>query len=113
LRLTQDKLEHSRSKLSAVEQTIRDLTNQYNEAEAKKQSLENGVQQCQIKLARAKRLIGGLGGESYRWDSRSKEYRESQYTIVGDVLLSSIFIVYFGPFSPHYRARALGESQWK
>lgn len=53
----------------AVEASIRSLESQYAEATAKKESLAQQVADCTVKLTRAEKLIGGLGGEKSRWQA--------------------------------------------
>ena len=53
----------------AVEASISSLESQYAEATAKKESLAQQVADCTVKLTRAEKLIGGLGGEKSRWQA--------------------------------------------
>lgn len=55
--------------LQAVEANIHSLESQYGEATAKKESLAQQVADCTMKLTRAEKLIGGLGGEKSRWQA--------------------------------------------
>lgn len=55
--------------LQAVEANIHSLETQYAEATAKKESLAQQVADCTVKLTRAEKLIGGLGGEKSRWQA--------------------------------------------
>lgn len=48
---------------------------------------------------RAETLLGGLGVEKSRWSEIAKSLNISLVNIVGDVLLSSGFIAYLGPFT--------------
>ena len=52
-----------------MEANIRGLEAQYAEATAKKESLAQQVADCTVKLTRAEKLIGGLGGEKSRWQA--------------------------------------------
>ncbi len=52
-----------------MEANIRSLEAQYAEATAKKESLAQQVAECTVKLTRAEKLIGGLGGEKSRWQA--------------------------------------------
>ena len=44
------------------------LLNRYDAGVAKKDELARKVEQCSVKLDRAEKLIGGLGGERIRWE---------------------------------------------
>ena len=53
-----------------MQQKLASLKAQFEENNKKKLQLEHDVDQCSKKLARAEKLIGGLGGEKTRseWD---------------------------------------------
>lgn len=46
---------------------------QLNESMAEKERLEKDVGHCTLKLERAEKIIGGLGGEKERWTNKSAE----------------------------------------
>lgn len=69
----------------------------------KKKELEDNIHQCEQKLIRAEKLIGGLGGEKDRWTENAKMLTERYYRITGDVLLSSGVVAYLGAFTVNYR----------
>jgi dynein heavy chain, axonemal len=69
----------------------------------KKKELEDNIQQCEKKLVRAEKLIGGLGGEKDRWTENAKSLEERYIKITGDVLLSSGVVAYLGAFTINYR----------
>ena len=58
---------------------------------------------CKVKLERAEKLIGGLGGEKIRWTASSRQLVIDYEALTGDVLLSSGCIAYLGAFSASYR----------
>lgn len=60
----------SQARLAAVEAKIASLEAAFEEATAKKASLAAQVEDCRVRLARADKLIGGLGGERARWQAR-------------------------------------------
>lgn len=69
----------------------------------KKKALEDNIFQCEQKLIRAEKLIGGLGGEKDRWTENAKLLGESYVRLTGDVLLSSGIVAYLGAFTVDYR----------
>jgi dynein heavy chain len=69
----------------------------------KKRELVDNIQQCEKKLVRAEKLIGGLGGEKDRWTESAKMLGEIYVKITGDVLLSSGVVAYLGAFTVSYR----------
>ena len=60
------------ARLAAVEAKIASLEAAFAEATAKKASLGAQVEDCRVRLARAGKLIGGLGGERARWQARRR-----------------------------------------
>lgn len=106
-----------------------------------KQDLEDDAQACRRKMANATALIDGLGGEKVsfqssispklihlfhlytifhlcpahvfqvRWTDSSAGFQTQIKHLVGDVLLSTGFLSYAGPFNQEYRSLLL--EQWK
>lgn len=56
-----------------------------------------------MQLARAEKLLSGLGSESVRWKVNVGELNEDLKNLVGNILLSAAFISYLGPFTAEYR----------
>lgn len=44
----------------------------------KKEQLESDIELCSIKLERAEKLIGGLGGERARWEETAQDLAKAQ-----------------------------------
>lgn len=76
-------------------------------SQARKQQLEDEVALCKVKLERATKLIGGLGGEKTRWGEVAKKLSVDYTNLTGDVLLSAGFIAYLGPYTAAFRERAI------
>jgi dynein heavy chain, axonemal len=68
-----------------------------------KMKLENDVADCEAKLDRATKLIGGLGGEKARWNEQSIILGGVYKNLTGDVLVSSGMIAYLGAFTSVFR----------
>jgi hypothetical protein len=47
------------------------------------------VADCQVKLQRADKLIGGLGGERSRWSVTVQQLQVDLHNVVGDVVLAA------------------------
>lgn len=60
-------LGETKQRLAAVQERLRALTEEHEKAVAQQEALQKEVDQCQVKLERANKLIGGLGGEKERW----------------------------------------------
>lgn len=71
--------------------------------------LEKQEEDTKTKLARADKLVGGLGSERERWERTVKELEDSQVNLVGDVLLCSGAIAYNGPFNMGYRKALIAD----
>jgi len=67
------------------------------------------VDLCAKKLDRAKKLIGGLGGEKQRWTEAAANFQRIYDNLLGDVLVSAAFIAYLGPFTLAFREHCLVE----
>lgn len=49
----------------------------------KKEKLEADIEMCSIKLDRAEKLIGGLGGEKARWEEAALDLAKAQVWLSG------------------------------
>lgn len=58
---------------------------------------------CDRKLSLANRLVNALGSELDRWSQSIIDLTELLKVIIGDVLLSSAFVSYVGPFNKTFR----------
>lgn len=54
------------------------------------------VSDCTIKLQRADKLIGGLGGERIRWQATVEQMGKDMINVVGDVVIAAGSIAYSG-----------------
>jgi len=106
---TMEELADAQAKLRAVQDKIDDLQAQFKEANEKKQALLEELTQCQVRLDRADKLIGGLGGEKIRWRQTVEQLGHDLINVVGDIVVASGSIAYAGPFTPAFRARMLKE----
>lgn len=61
------------------------------------------MEDCEAKLQRADKLIGGLGGEKVRWQDTVGALSRAMINVVGDVVVAAGAIAYSGPFTPQYR----------
>nr|AML30858.1 axonemal inner arm dynein heavy chain 2 [Marsilea vestita] len=95
--------------LKEVEEKLQKLQEQLDIMEKKKAALEQDVDNCQKKLSRAEKLIGGLGGEKVRWTNVGEELGKVYRNLTGDVLLASGYVAYLGPVTLPYRERVMSE----
>ncbi|XP_050390512.1 dynein axonemal heavy chain 1 [Patella vulgata] len=102
---TQRMLDEAKGRLQEVEEGIATLQAKYEDCVRKKEELENKCEQCEGRLGRADQLIGGLADEKDRWRESVDRLEKIVDNIVGDVLISSAYIAYLGPFTGEYRIR--------
>ena len=96
-------LNAKKAELKKVQDKLDELNAKLNELLAKKDQLEKDVESCKVKLDRAEKLIGGLGGEKTRWTAVAKKLNADYTNLTGDVLLSGGYIAYLGAFTAKYR----------
>eukprot|EP00762_Andalucia_godoyi_P000179 ANDGO_02454.mRNA.1 Dynein-1-beta heavy chain len=103
-------LNAKRAELRAVEEKMAKLQTQLEETQGKKVQLEKEVDDCTVKLDRAQKLIGGLGGERDRWSQSARELDRRIRNLTGDILIAAGVIAYLGAFTVPYRSDCV--SQW-
>jgi len=102
LRAKQAELKGIIDKLGAMEEKL-------EQNKIKKAELEADVELCSVKLERAEKLIGGLGGERSRWTEVSNALASAYVNLTGDVLVASGLISYLGAFNIKYREEIVNE----
>eukprot|EP00118_Oscarella_pearsei_P012540 m.93002 g.93002 ORF g.93002 m.93002 type:complete len:4173 (+) comp36767_c0_seq9:102-12620(+) len=102
-------LNEAKARLREVEEGIATLKQKYEECVAKKQDLTEKCDLCSARLGRAEKLIGGLKDEKVRWGESVSSFEGRLKNIVGDVLVSSGFVAYLGPFTGEFRAGLVAE----
>ncbi|XP_048258404.1 dynein axonemal heavy chain 1-like isoform X3 [Haliotis rufescens] len=100
---TQRILDSAKAKLQEVEEGIATLQAKYEDCVRKKDELEHKCSECEARLVRADKLIGGLADEKERWKESVDRLEMVIDNITGDVLVSSGYIAYLGPFTGEYR----------
>ena len=103
-------LKEKQAILKEVEDRIEALEANYTGAITKKESLQKEVSDCTVKLDRADRLIGGLGGEKVRWIETVGFLEKAEVNVVGDVLIAAGGVAYLGTFTGPFRQSL--EAQW-
>ncbi|XP_062127566.1 dynein axonemal heavy chain 3 [Drosophila sulfurigaster albostrigata] len=102
-----EKLNAKRAELQVILDKLQKLNDFFAEKSREKKRLEDDIENCEKKLNRAEKLLGGLGGEKTRWSEAAKNLHESISNIVGDVLLAGGCTAYLGFFTTEYRANIL------
>jgi len=86
-----------------VTDKLKALSDEFETMTKKKKGLEDNIAICSMKLDRAEKLIGGLGGEKDRWTENARVLGENYFNITGDVLLSAAVVAYLGAFTVRFR----------
>ncbi|KER25823.1 hypothetical protein T265_06797 [Opisthorchis viverrini] len=100
-------LKKTQAALHEVEEKLENLQNQLQATQDEKQRLEEEVLLCATKLERAKKLIGGLGGEKDRWSQAADHLLQVYSNLTGDILVSAGVIAYLGPFTSVFREECI------
>lgn len=98
-------LEVKRSQLREVQDRVASLEQILGERKASYQNMMDIVNDCELKLLRAKELIGGLGGEYTRWAETAKSLGQRYFRLTGDVLIASGIVAYLGVFTMQFRSK--------
>lgn len=102
-------LKKTQAALTQVEEKLENLQMQLQATQDEKQRLEDEVMLCATKLDRAKKLIGGLGGEKDRWGLAAERLQQIYDNLTGDILVSAGVIAYLGPFTSVYREQCVND----
>ena len=103
LREKQHVLDEAKSRLRAVEEGLQTLQARFNDCVSKKQDLEQRCKECEARLVRADKLIGGLADEKGRWQETVARLNNIIENIIGDILVAAGMVAYSGPFTGNYR----------
>ncbi|KAK3879380.1 hypothetical protein Pcinc_016045 [Petrolisthes cinctipes] len=107
LRLAMGDLNRAQAVLDEKQRKLDIVRGQYHAALAEKQKLIDAANVCRRKMQAAATLINGLVGEKMRWTKQSKSFRQQLGRLVGDVLLTTAFLSYAGPFNQEYRTKMI------
>ncbi|XP_057662092.1 dynein axonemal heavy chain 12 isoform X1 [Diorhabda carinulata] len=94
-----------RAQVEKLEEQLAVLREKLEVAQKKQQELQDEVDLCNNKLIRAKKLIGGLGGEKTRWTAAAEALQLQFDGLAGDILMSCGIISYLSPFNNAFRVR--------
>ncbi|CAF1941259.1 unnamed protein product [Rotaria magnacalcarata] len=109
LAIVKEVLATKKRELKKLEEGLRTLQVKYEDAIRKKNEYETKVDECNQRIVRAERLTTGLGDEKVRWQENVSMLDHSLENVIGDVLVSSGFVAYLGPFTTEYRDNMVKE----
>jgi dynein heavy chain len=104
------KLQAVQAKVADLQATLDRLTKEFDQANAEKQAAIQLVEDGQRRLDLATRLTSALADENVRWALGIETLKAERTLLIGDVLLSSAFISYIGPFTKKYREELMMKS---
>ncbi|XP_047030670.1 dynein axonemal heavy chain 12 [Helicoverpa zea] len=104
-------LEEKKALVARLEARLAELNEALEEANLKKKALEDEVQLCIDKLARAEKLLGGLGGERVRWTTAAENLQILFDHLAGDILVSCAIMAYLAPYTLPVRTKMI--DQWR
>ena len=102
-------LNELKEKMKESEMKILEMEKKYNDSVLKKEELSRKVEECNVKLSRAGKLIFGLSNERVRWAESVEVFDKKIKNIVGDMLLAGGAIAYLGAFTAEYRTALMKE----
>jgi dynein heavy chain len=100
-------LDLAQAELKEVEDKVAVLQENLDSMIRKKEDLQSKIEMCNVKLDRASKLLGGLGGEKSRWNAAVTTLDADFVNITGNILISSGVIAYLGAFYSSYREQAI------
>ena len=84
------------AELKVINDKLSALENKQKAAQSRKEQLEKDVEMTGIKIARAKALVDGLGGEKKRWGEVAISLMKTYNCLAGDVLLAAAHVSFLG-----------------
>jgi dynein heavy chain len=93
--------------LHEVQEQVSTLNRNLQESLLRAKQLQTQMTQAEQQLERAEKLLGGLSSESERWQLSVDKLQEDLTNMTGNIMLSSAFVSYLGPFTAEYRKMAI------
>lgn len=110
LQAQMEKLNEKKEELQVILNKLQKLNDAFAEKSKEKKNLEDEIDNCEKKLIRAEKLLGGLGGEKKRWSETAANLDASLVNVIGNVLIGAGCIAYLGCYTTVYRQNIL--KQW-
>ena len=103
--IAQENLNKIRANFQEIQTKLEKLTENYNKINLEQEQLQTQIQESQKKLTRAQKLTSKLSGEQKRWAESASVLEDKKQFLFGDIILSSIYISFLGPFLVPYREK--------
>jgi dynein heavy chain len=111
LAIVQSNLAEKQAKVREINAKLEKLQNEMDRLVQQEKDLAADIEDCNKKLVRAEKMIGGLEGEKVRWTDTVKTLGEKISLLIGDCLIAAGMVSYAGPFTAQYRAEL--EEEWR
>uniref|UniRef100_A0A7S2SR52 AAA+ ATPase domain-containing protein n=1 Tax=Mucochytrium quahogii TaxID=96639 RepID=A0A7S2SR52_9STRA len=98
-------LAEKQGELAQVREKVRLLQENLDATIAAKKELEDQSELTKNRLIRAEKLTSGLASEGVRWKQTLENIEKDKQLLIGDVMVSSGCISYYGAFTGPYRER--------
>ncbi|XP_067883713.1 dynein axonemal heavy chain 6-like [Heterodontus francisci] len=109
LKIAKENLRKKHESLRLIEDHQQSLQQLFNETVEQKEAMANRKVLTMKRLSRAAVLITALANEKIRWKESHDGLDRHLQGVVGDTLLSSASVTYYGPFTADYRNRLMKE----
>ncbi|XP_067124238.1 dynein axonemal heavy chain 1-like [Centruroides vittatus] len=86
-----------------VQDNLIHLQQQFQESTKAKMQLDNEISHTQLKLSRGNKIVEKLRDEKKQWNEKIERYEYKLINLTGNMLISSGYISYLGPFIMEYR----------
>jgi dynein heavy chain len=110
LAIVREKLAKKIAQLKEVEEVLATLQAELDRNEEEGRRLENKINDCNLKLVRAGKIITGLAGEKERWTVTVAELGREYELLVGNSLVAAGMVAYGGAFTSRFRSAM--EEEW-
>jgi dynein heavy chain, axonemal len=117
-RVMKEKLDVVMTALAEKQKMVREINAELDELNAngaalvaKAKALNDEIEDCNKKLVRAEKMIGGLEGEKVRWTDTVADLSKQKEMLIGDCLVAAGMVSYAGPFTADYREQL--ETMWR
>ena len=96
--------------LDKVNKKLKELQDLYDEKIAQMDNLKKQIDECNLKLERAKRLTDLLSDENERWQEEIVILENKSKLLPGNTVIAAGMVAYSGPFTSHFRTEL--EADW-
>ncbi|XP_050682962.1 dynein axonemal heavy chain 6-like [Leptidea sinapis] len=103
-------LRAKQKEVEAIEAQLAKMMNELQVVEEERLKLQADVDLAGARLSRAGKLTQALADEQTRWEDSVKAATQLLHCTIGDIIIASGCIAYFGAFPSHYRREL--ETKW-